>query len=141
MAKTLYRFSIVVVTTILSVGIAKYLSDTFGVDTYVAQFCSTLVMTSLALFFIIRDMARYRVFNISFWSKEEVEEESMVEVPISFEKNPETPKKKTMSEETRRKISEKAKIREQKKREQKARFEKTQKESAVRKAKRATAKK
>ena len=46
-----------------------------------------------------------------------------------------------MSEETRRKISEKAKIREQNKREQKARFEKTQKESAVRKARKVTAKK
>ena len=66
MAKTLYRFSIVVVTTILSVGIGKYLSDTLGVDIFVSQFCSTLVMTSMAVFFIIRDMARYRVVNISF---------------------------------------------------------------------------
>lgn len=116
MAKTLYRFSVVLVTTVLAVWIAKYLSDTYGIDPYVAQFSSTLVMTSLALYFIIRDLHSYRV---------DFDNKTTASVEI--------PKKKVMSAETRRKISEKAKIREQKKREQKALFEKTRKVTEAKK--------
>jgi len=143
MAKTLYRFSVVLVSTVLAVWIAKYLSDTYGFDPYVAQFSSTLVMTSLAVYFIIRDLHSYRVFNISLWEMKEGELWA-VEVPIDFDNKTtasvEIPKKKVMSAETRRKISEKAKIREQKKREQKARFEKTRKVTEAKK-KRASVKK
>lgn len=73
-------------------------------------------MTSLALYFIIRDLHSYRV---------DFDNKTTASVEI--------PKKKVMSAETRRKISEKAKIREQKKREQKALFEKTRKVTEAKK--------